>query len=131
MGLDGSGPEPQRHVLLIEDEPHIAEAIRFILMRDGWRVSLHAEGGDALARIRAEAPDLLILDLMLPGQSGLDILAAVRADAGMAALPVLMLTARGHARDREAAARAAASRFVTKPFSNSEILALVRELVPG
>ncbi len=131
MGLDEALPGADRHVLLVEDEPHIAEAIRFILMRDGWRVSVHAEGGDAVERIRDAAPDLLILDLMLPGLSGLDILAAVRRDAALTALPVIMLTARGQARDREAAARAGANRFVTKPFSNAEILALVRELVPA
>jgi DNA-binding response OmpR family regulator len=119
-----------RHVLLIEDEPNIAEAIAFILARDGWQVSLHAEGAGALDRIRREAPDLVILDVMLPGQSGLDILAALRADPATAALPVLMLTAKGQARDRSQAEAAGASRFMTKPFSNAEMLANVRALVP-
>lgn len=118
-----------RHVLLIEDEANIAEAIRFVLMRDGWRVTTHGDGHDALARVRAARPDLVILDVMLPGQSGLDILAALRADPATADLPVLMLTAKGQARDREAAARAGVSRFMTKPFSNAEMLAEVRALV--
>lgn len=118
-----------RHVLLIEDEANIAEAIRFVLMRDGWRVTTHGDGHDALARVQAARPDLVILDVMLPGQSGFDILAALRADPVTADLPVLMLTAKGQARDREAAARAGASRFMTKPFSNAEMLAEVRALV--
>lgn len=118
-----------RHVLLIEDEANIAEAIRFVLMRDGWRVTTHGDGHDALARVRAARPDLVILDVMLPGQSGFDILTALRADPATADLPVLMLTAKGQARDREAAARAGASRFMTKPFSNAEMLAEVRALV--
>jgi DNA-binding response OmpR family regulator len=117
-----------RHVLLIEDEPNIAEAIRFILMRDDWQVSLQADGLGALARVRETRPDLVILDLMLPGQSGLEILTALRADPATAALPVLMLSAKGQARDREAAERAGASRFMTKPFANAEMLAEVRAL---
>lgn len=59
-----------KHVLLVEDEPHIAEAIRFILTRAGWQVSLEENGARALARIGAERPDAVILDLMLPGRSG-------------------------------------------------------------
>ena len=118
-----------RHVLLIEDEANIAEAIRFVLMRDGWRVTTHGDGHDALARVQAARPDLVILDVMLPGQSGFDILSALRADPATMDLPVLMLTAKGQARDREAAARAGASRFMTKPFSNAEMLAEVRALV--
>ena len=118
-----------RHVLLIEDEPNIAEAIRFILTRDGWQVSLQNDGTGAVARIRAEAPDMVILDLMLPGVSGLEILSQVRADPATAGLPVLMLSAKGLARDREAAERAGANVFMTKPFSNADMLAQVRALV--
>ena len=117
-----------RHVLLIEDEPNIAEAIRFILTRDGWQVSLQNDGTGAVARIRAETPDMVILDLMLPGVSGLEILSQVRADPATAGLPVLMLSAKGLARDREAAERAGANVFMTKPFSNADMLAQVRAL---
>ena len=117
-----------RHVLLIEDEPNIAEAIRFILMRDGWRVSLQDDGTGAVAQVRDLMPDLVILDLMLPGQSGLEILAALRADLSTAGLPVLMLSAKGLARDREAAERAGANAFMSKPFSNADMLAQVRAL---
>lgn len=115
-------------VLLIEDEPHIVEAIRFLLVRDGWEVASHGEGTDALAVIRATRPDLVILDVMLPGRSGYDILQDLRAEAGLAGLPVLMLTARGQSRDREMAERLGASRYMAKPFSNAEVLAAVREL---
>jgi DNA-binding response OmpR family regulator len=114
-------------VLLIEDEANIAEAIRFILSREGWRVTHLADGGSVLDRIRSERPDLLILDHMLPGMSGLEILVALRADPETRALPVMMLTARG--RDREMAERAGADRFMAKPFSNAEILAEVRAMM--
>ena len=117
------------HVLLIEDEPNIAEAIRFILSRDGWQVSTMADGIGAAEAVREARHDLVILDLMLPGCSGLEVLEAIRADPVTEAVPVLMLTAKGQGRDREAAERAGVSRFMTKPFSNAEILASVRELV--
>ena len=116
-------------VLLIEDEPNIIEAIRFILSRDGWRVDTHSNGATALDAIRRRRPDLIILDAMLPGRSGFDILADLRDEAEFANLPVLMLTARGQKKDRELAERAGASLFMTKPFSNAEILSSVRALV--
>jgi DNA-binding response OmpR family regulator len=116
-------------VLLIEDEPHIAEAIRFILSREGYRVTHVAEGGLALAEVRACHPDLVILDHMLPGMSGLDILVQLRADPETRNLPVMMLTARG--RDRDLAERAGADRFLAKPFSNAELLAEVRAMTGG
>lgn len=117
-----------RSVLVIEDEPNIIEAIGFILSRDGWRVATHSNGSDAADAVRSRKPDLVILDVMLPGRSGYDILKELRADAATAGLPVLMLTARGQNKDREMAEAAGASRFMTKPFSNSEVLEAVRDL---
>ncbi|MEO3415824.1 response regulator [Roseovarius sp. CAU 1744] len=117
-----------RQVLLIEDEPNIIEAIRFILSRDGWDVRTHSNGGDAVDAVRARMPDVVILDVMLPGKSGFDILTEIRADAAVSQIPVLMLTARGQAKDREMAERAGASQYMTKPFSNAEILETVRQL---
>jgi DNA-binding response OmpR family regulator len=116
------------HVLVIEDEPNIVEAIRFILMRDGWDVSTLSDGGQAEDTIRARRPDVVILDVMLPGRSGFEILAALRADAETQTLPVLMLTAKGQGRDRAEAERMGASQFMAKPFSNADILASVRAL---
>ena len=117
------------HVLLIEDEPNIAEAIEFVMARDGWQVSVLAEGTGAVAEIARLRPDLVILDLMLPGKSGLEIVAQLRAETATQSLPVLMLTAKGLARDREAAMRAGVSLFMTKPFANADIVAQARALV--
>lgn len=116
-------------VLLIEDEANIAEAIRFLLTRDGCEVEVLADGHAALAAVARGRPDLVILDLMLPGISGLDILAILRANPQTAALPVLMLTAKGQGRDREAAERAGVSAFMSKPFANAEMRAVVRDLL--
>ena len=118
-----------KSVLLIEDEPNIIEAIGFILSRDGWKVRTHSRGQDALDVLRGQRPDLVILDVMLPGRSGYEILEDIRADPALADLPVLMLTARGQRRDREMAERAGVSHFMTKPFSNAEMLEAVRALV--
>ena len=115
-------------VLLIEDEPNIIEAIRFILSRDGWRVDTHADGQTAMEAVRARQPDIVILDVMLPNRSGYDILHDLRHDDAFRELPVLMLTARGQSKDRDLAETLGVSRFMTKPFSNGEILATVREL---
>lgn len=118
-----------KHVLLIEDEPNINEAIRFMLGREGWQVTTYAEGAGAIDVIRDARPDLLILDVMLPGRSGFDILEELREDPVLSQTPVLMLTAKGHGRDREQADQYGVSRFMTKPFANAELLTSVRELL--
>lgn len=115
-------------VLLIEDEPNIIEAIRFILSRDGWRVDTHANGETAVAAVQDRKPDVVVLDVMLPGRSGYDILSDLRADPDTRDLPVLMLTARGQKSDRDMAERVGANRFMTKPFSNEDVLSAVRDL---
>ncbi len=117
-----------RRVLLIEDEPNIIEAISFILSRDGWTVHTHSDGQTATDKVREGRPELVILDVMLPGRSGFDILRDLRADPATADIPVLMLTARGQTKDREMADRLGVSRFMTKPFSNAEVLESVRAL---
>ncbi len=117
-----------KRVLVIEDEPNITEAISFILSRDGWTVHTHSDGETANDRIKATPPDLIILDVMLPGKSGFDILRDLRSEEGISDLPVLMLTARGQARDRELAEKLGVTQFMTKPFSNAEVLESVRAL---
>lgn len=118
-----------KSVLLIEDEPNIIEAISFILSRDGWEVNTHANGQTALARIAEKQPDVVILDVMLPGASGYDILRSLRAEPETHDLPVLILTARGQSKDRDMAEKMGASQFMTKPFSNADVLEAVRLLV--
>ncbi len=118
-----------RHVLLIEDEPNIIEAIRFLLTREGWTVDTHSDGADAVEVVLQASPDLVILDMMLPGKSGMEILRDLRDRSELANMPILMLTARGQSRDRDMAERAGANRFMTKPFSNAEVLTAVRDLL--
>ncbi|MEM6940526.1 MAG: response regulator [Pseudomonadota bacterium] len=117
-----------KHVILVEDEVNIAEAIRFLLSNEGWRVETLANGASAAEVIRKAVPDLVVLDVMLPGRSGFEILQDLRSDPATAHLPILMLTARGQSRDREMAEQAGVNRFMTKPFSNAEMLEAVRAL---
>ena len=118
-----------KRVLLIKDEANIAIAISFLLARDGWDVRTHPDGADALQVIGAVRPDLVILDMLLPGCTGLEILRALRAEPATATLPVLMLTARGAAADRVLAESSGATGFMAKPFCNDAMLASARALV--
>lgn len=121
---------PAGRVLLIEDEPNIATAIAFLLQRAGWRVSTHSDGATALQAVARDAPDVVVLDVMLPGKSGFDILAGIRAgrDGARRDVPVLMLTAKGQSKDRDRAEALGVSRFMTKPFSNGELVESVGAL---
>ncbi|SUZ32218.1 putative transcriptional regulatory protein TcrX [Roseibaca ekhonensis] len=119
----------QKRVLVIEDEPNISEAIRFILTRNGWQVDVEADGFAALARLRSAPPDALILDLMLPDMDGFEILRNLRAEAPTRDLPVLMLTAKGQVADRDLAAKLGVTRFMTKPFANAEVVSALHDMV--
>ena len=121
----------QHHILLIEDEPNITEALRFLLNRDGYSVGTHADGSTALDAIGRENPDLIVLDVMMPNKSGFDILRDLRAATPTAELPVLMLTAKGQDKDRALAESIGVSKFMTKPFSNQDIIANIRGLLGG
>src|SRR6056297_1336587 len=125
---EGGDGRMSKRILLVEDEPNIIEAIRFILSRDGWHVATHSDGTTALDAILRGVPDVLVLDVMLPGRSGFDILRDLRAEEVTRELPVLMLTAKGQGRDREQAERYGVTRFMTKPFSNAEVLQAVNAM---
>ncbi|WP_284163286.1 response regulator [Frigidibacter sp. SD6-1] len=115
-------------LLVIEDEAHIAEALRFLLSRAGWQVEVHADGATAVETIRRLRPSALVLDVMLPGRSGYEILEELRADPALRDLPVLILTARGQEREKALAGIKGASLFMTKPFANDELIANLRRL---
>ena len=115
-------------ILIAEDEPNIVESLSYILQRADFDVESTTNGTDALDRLRRSSFSALILDLMMPGMNGFDVLRAVRADRKLATLPVIVLTAKGQARDRKVAEEGGASAFITKPFSNAEVVEEVRRL---
>lgn len=124
-----SGHGDGRRVLIIEDEVNISEAIRFILRRDGWSVVIHPTGDGAIEAVAHHQPHLVILDVMLPGDNGFDVLRALRRHPGAETLPVILLTARGGGAVRDLAREAGASMFMAKPFANADLLAAARQLV--
>ena len=115
-------------VLLIEDEPNIIVAISFILQRAGWRVQTHSDGANAMEAVAREKPDVIVLDVMLPGRSGFDILGDIRAQETGHDVPVLMLTAKGQTKDRARAEALGVTQFMTKPFANQAVLEAVEAL---
>ena len=117
-----------KRVLLAEDEPNIVESLTFLLERAGFQVEVQSDGRQVVSAAKADTPDVLILDVMLPGLDGYEILRQLRADQRSESLPVLMLTAKGQREDRETALEHGADLFMTKPFANSEIVAAVKEL---
>jgi DNA-binding response OmpR family regulator len=116
-------------VLVVEDSADIAELIRHYLERANYTVDRVTSGSDALPRIRQSPPDLVILDLMLPGMDGLLVCQALRRDPAAAHLPVIMLTARGEEADRIRGLELGADDYVTKPFSPKELVARVGALL--
>ena len=126
--IAGNGGSMVKRVVVIEDEPNISEAIRYILTRNGWQVDVSPDGVGAVQSLCDDPPQMLILDVMLPNISGFEILKQLRQDARTEGLPVLMLTAKGQDADRARAEALGVSRFMTKPFANSEVIAAVDEL---
>lgn len=118
-----------KHVLIAEDEPHLVESLTFILGREGFELTTAFDGETALQKIWTLQPDLVVLDVMLPKASGFDILKKIRANDALKSLPVIILTAKGQKQDRATAEEIGADLFLTKPFSNKEVVAAVKRLI--
>jgi two-component system, OmpR family, phosphate regulon response regulator PhoB len=110
------------HILVVEDEPDISALVAFHLARESYRVRTAANGLEALQAIESEVPDLILLDLMLPGLSGLDVLREVRRREGWRDIPVILLTAKREESDRLEGLRLGADDYVSKPFSPQEVV---------
>jgi two-component system phosphate regulon response regulator PhoB len=118
-----------KRILIIEDDRDIVELVRYNLTNEGFQVSAAYDGGTGLTTVKKTPPDLLLLDLMLPKLSGLDICREIRKDESLARLPVLMLTARGEEADRVVGLEIGADDYVVKPFSPRELIARVKALL--
>ena len=124
-------------ILVCDDEDVLRRLIRAGLERRaraqerGYEISEARDGEEALELARQLRPDLVILDLMMPGRSGLDVLEELRSDPDLLATPVIVLTGRAQTEDREAVERAGADRYLTKPFLIPELTAAVDELLGG
>jgi phosphate regulon transcriptional regulator PhoB len=124
-----SASASMKRILIIEDDRDIVELVRYNLVNEGFQVSAASDGNSGLSAVKKTPPDLLLLDLMLPKLSGLDICREIRRDDSLNRLPILMLTARGDEADRVVGLEMGADDYVTKPFSPRELIARVKALL--
>ena len=117
-------------LLICDDEPPLRELIR-VSLGDGYRYREAGTVADSIEAVHAEAPDLVLLDLMLPGGSGLDVLRVIRGERELAATPVLVVSAWSDESNRSAAGQAGADEFIGKPFAPDQLAARVEELLEG
>ena len=120
---------PPTRILVAEDDPDIASLLDHYLRKAGFVATTIMSGRDVMPQIKRDAPDLVVLDLMLPGLDGLQVCRAIRADANTAAIPIIMLTAKAEESDRIVGLELGADDYITKPFSPNEVVARVRALL--
>ncbi|MEO8101277.1 MAG: response regulator, partial [Betaproteobacteria bacterium] len=128
-GQDDGDAMKRARILIADDEPAIAVSLEFLLSNDGYETRVARDGHEALKSARDFLPDLIVLDLMLPRMSGLDVCRVLRADPQQGRLKVLMLTARGGTKDLARGQAAGVDAYQVKPFSTQDLLAQIRRLL--
>ncbi|MBI5805972.1 response regulator [candidate division TA06 bacterium] len=118
-----------KKIMVIDDEPYIARVIKFKLEQEGYTVFSANDGLTGLEKIRQEKPDLVLLDVMMPGLTGYEVCQKIKSDPQLSGIPVVILTAKGQEKDREEGLSVGASDYITKPFSSNRLLELVRNMV--
>ena len=118
-----------KKVLIADDEQNIVISLEFLMKREGFEVVVANDGEEAIRRIRADQPDLVLLDVMMPHKSGFEVCQAVRADERVQATKILMLTAKGRETDVAKGLALGANAYMTKPFSTRELVQKVAELL--
>lgn len=120
---------PNEHILIVDDERDIGALVEYNLQKEGFATTYAATGEAALAAARSRLPDLVVLDLMLPGVDGLEVCRRLKADAATRDAPIIMLTAKGSEADIVAGLELGASDYVTKPFSPRVLIARVKAVL--
>ena len=128
---DLPSPSGKGRILVVDDEPHIRRVLTAVLTGYGYEVDTANDGLEGLATLEEIPADLVILDFMMPGANGLEILAKIRSDPRRSKTPVIILTAKGQDTDRDAALAGGADDFLTKPFSPKKLLARIQEIIDG
>ncbi|HIX60651.1 MAG TPA: response regulator [Candidatus Halomonas stercoripullorum] len=116
-------------VLVVDDEPNIVLSLEFLMQQAGFEVETAEDGVTALAKVEAAPPDLILLDISLPGISGFDVLEQLRQEPLYARLPIIMLTAHGREVEKEKGLALGADDYVTKPFSTQALVEKVQALL--
>jgi two-component system, OmpR family, alkaline phosphatase synthesis response regulator PhoP len=119
-----------RSVLIVDDEPNIVLSLQFLMKKAGFDVRTARDGEEALTEIARAAPDLVLLDVMMPKRDGFDVCQTVRANPAWQGIRIVLLTAKGRDVEREKGLALGADDYVTKPFSTRDVLERVEKLVP-
>ena len=120
-----------RRVLIVDDDPLILNIVHTVLDLEDFSVSTAEDGETALAAIEREPPDVMVLDVMMPGMDGFEVCAAIRASEAHSTLPIVLLTARDTPEDRQAGMDAGADAYLSKPFSPLELIEVIETLLSG
>jgi len=118
-----------KNILIVDDEPNIVLSLEFLMKQEGYNVRSVSGGGEAIPAIAADRPDLVILDVMLPGRDGYEICQEIRANPAWRDIRVIMLTAKGRGVERVKGLALGADDYVTKPFATRELVEKVRGLL--
>ncbi|MPM27657.1 Alkaline phosphatase synthesis transcriptional regulatory protein PhoP [bioreactor metagenome] len=118
-----------KRILVVDDEEHIVELIKFNLEKNGYGVITADNGRDAFIIAKEQQPDLILLDLMLPGMDGLDVCKEIRRDSAISTMPIIMITAKGEELDKILGLELGADDYITKPFSVRELIARVKAIL--
>ena len=116
-------------ILVVEDEPNIVESLSFLMKKAGFVVRVARDGDTAVRTIEAEAPDLVLLDIMMPRRDGYEVCRTIRANPDWDAVRIIMLSAKGRDPDRRKGLELGADDYITKPFSTREIVERVQEIL--
>jgi CheY-like chemotaxis protein len=119
----------EKKILIIDDDAFIRRPLEFILREEGFAPVTAVDGEDGLAKLEGSRPDLIFLDVMMPGMDGYAVCRRVKTDPRFASIPVILLTAKGQEGDRDRGLAAGATEFMSKPYSPSELLQRVREIL--
>jgi CheY-like chemotaxis protein len=114
-------------ILVVDDEPALLRLMEFVLDRQGYRLVTATNGEEALEQARASRPDVIVLDIMMPKLDGYQVAEALRADAELSGIPIIMLSAKAQEEDIERGVEAGVDRYITKPFSPEELAVIVSE----
>ncbi|NLI39594.1 MAG: response regulator [Caldisericales bacterium] len=120
--------EPKKSIAVVEDEVAISKLIAYVLENAGFHVRTIFDGGEALEKIKNDPPDLILLDLMLPTMSGFELLSRIKEEASLSRVPIVVLTCRGQDEDKDRAFRLGAIEYVTKPFSPTGLVAMLKNI---
>jgi DNA-binding response OmpR family regulator len=120
-----------KSILVVEDEPNIVLSLQFLMKKAGFDVRVARDGDEALAEVASQAPDLILLDVMIPKRDGYEVCQTIRANPAWQGIYIIMLTAKGREVDREKGIALGANDYVTKPFSTRDLTEKVKQILNG